>query len=192
MKNNKNIIIGVALIGLLLLSKRSSANTGGGGNSNGGQNDGSGNVSYLGNASLPLGMRNNNPGNIEENAINWVGQIKPSTHNRFAQFELYKFGIRAMMKLLYNYMTIHNRRSVEEIILKWAPLGDNSQASVTNYINSVSQYIGVNPSDYLVIEYNTIANLTIAMAAVENGRADAVTPNQTQQVYEEFFQNEWT
>lgn len=143
-------------------------------------------IDYRNQSGLPRGMRNNNPGNIKfSSSNNWLGQV--GSDGVFVIFSSYKWGIRAMMKLLQKYFS-EGRNTVESIISKWAPSGSEGNTT-SSYIFNVAGYLNVSPADLLGFDYNTAANLVIGMAAFENGIYDAVTPSQTKAVWQEFFGN---
>lgn len=134
-------------------------------------------LSYLGNSWMPRGLRNNNPGNLKISNSQWQGKIPLSqnTDGTFEQFETYVWGIRAMTKLLRNhYMQTLGLRTIADIIPTYAPASDNNNENA--YINHVAQLTGFSPTGWLDRDYNTMQKLVIAMAAHENGVADAISP----------------
>src|SRR5690606_27982804 len=84
---------------------------------------------------------------------------------RFAKFDSIQAGERAQETLLRkNYANM----SVAQIIQKYAPLGDNSEESVRNYIGYVASRTGVDPDAKLGEgHYNQVA---AAMRAFETGK----------------------
>ena len=70
-------------------------------------------VDYRGQSGLPRGMRNNNPGNLKYFNIGWQGEV--GSDGVFSIFESYKWGIRAMMKQLFNYFN-EGRDTIQTII----------------------------------------------------------------------------
>ncbi len=139
-------------------------------------NGGSEELSYLGRDGLPRGMRNNNPGNIRITQTNWQGKVpnQQNTDGAFEQFQTYQWGIRAMTKLLINYMRIRNLRTVRQIISTYAPSSENNTAA---YIQRVSSDTGFNPDWPLSPDYSTMQALVKSLAKVENGR-EAVSNSQ--------------
>lgn len=128
----------------------------------------------LGQSGYPRGMRNNNPGNIRIGVSPWTGKvpIAQNTDGAFEQFVLYKWGVRAMIKLIRNYIAGGNN-TIVKIINKYAPSSENN---TTAYINNVAQKSGVNPNAVLnANDFNLLQLIIIAMAHHENGRADAIT-----------------
>ena len=49
--------------------------------------------------SIPRGIRNNNPGNIKKNGVDWDGLSEEQTDNTFFQFDDPVYGIRALTKI---------------------------------------------------------------------------------------------
>lgn len=179
MKKNEKILLALAgLMGVAILATAGEA---------GGDGGDSADVDYRDQDDLPRGLRNNNPGNIKYNAANnWQGQV--GSDGTFAIFSSYKWGIRAMMKLLMNYYNNNGLRTVRGIVSKWAPAGSGEGNPTNAYINKVANEIGVHPDDQLAYEYNTFAALVISMAAFETGIPTAVSDQQTKQVWREFFE----
>lgn len=185
-KAQKNwLIAGGVLGGILLLSNRASAAPGGGTLAT---------LSYLGQTSLPLGMSRNNPGNIEA-GIGYKGEINPDG-SRFAAFQTWAYGIRAMIVLLRKYITSGSsypnpcvttpQNTVALIITQWAPPkscgGDNPDAVVNQYIANVARWSGLAPNQILQPNQATLRRLVMAMARQEQGR-DCVTAEQFNYAY---------
>ncbi|MBC3468726.1 structural protein [Pseudomonas sp. RW10S2] len=95
--------------------------------------------------SLPRGVRNRNPGNIDFSpANNWVGQIGKEPGGRFCIFDTPENGIRALGKLLQTYYNKHGLRTVTAIIKRWAPEVENDTSA---YVRAVAQRCGLSPSE---------------------------------------------
>src|SRR5215475_347229 len=74
---------------------------------------------------LPRGLRNNNPGNIEDGPFAKALPGYKGSDGRFAVFETPEHGLNAMDQLL----TAYGRRglkTVGEVIGRWAPASDNN------------------------------------------------------------------
>lgn len=88
------------------------------------------------------GVRNNNPGNIDFNKANdWQGQLgieEGVSTPRFARFDSAENGIRALGKLLQNYQAKYGLRTVQAIINRWAPPGENDTGA---YVSAVQQSV---------------------------------------------------
>jgi len=78
-------------------------------------------------------FRNNNPLNIKRNARNkWYGAKKAQTDKVFEEFEDLAFGVRAALIILKKYIDIYKLDTIEGIISKWAPEGENGKAATKN------------------------------------------------------------
>lgn len=131
------------------------------------------NLSYLGDQSLPRGMRNNNPGNLRISNNDWQGKISVSenTDGAFEQFNLYVYGVRAMIRLVRDSYISAGNNTISKVINRYAPSSENN---TTAYINTVSSSMGISPNQTLSTDYNTMQALIQAMAKHENGR-DAIS-----------------
>ena len=135
--------------------------------------------------SLPRSMRNNNPGNIKLNASNaWLGKVPESENTDyncttgeveqvFEQFRSYEYGVRAMIKLLMNYIS-NGYDTVEKIIGRYDP-PSNSPSS--EYVQRVLSDTGFAAGLALNPDKETLRKLVKAMARVEAGQA-AITDGQ--------------
>lgn len=115
------------------------------------------------NSGLPRGIRNNNPGNIEDNGTQWRGYN--GNDGRYVIFEHYEYGIRAMNRILNTYASKYGLRTIRGIISRWAPPSENLTSS---YINAVSQRLSVGPDVELTGEHR--AELIAAIIHHENGQ----------------------
>lgn len=119
--------------------------------------------------SQPRGIRNNNPGNIEDGgfARNLPGYV--GSDGRFARFETPEAGIQAQSRLLDVYANKHGLNTVAGIVGRWAPATDGNNVSA--YAANVAKQMGVDPTAPLnMSDPNVKAKLAMAMAAHENGR----------------------
>lgn len=90
----------------------------------------------------PRGIRNNNPGNIVRSGVAWVGMSPDqSSDSRFIVFTAPEYGIRAMARVLNNYIA-NGYDTVQEIINRWAPPIENDTGS---YVRSVATKLGLDP-----------------------------------------------
>ena len=139
-------------------------------------------LSYLGQDGLPRGIRNNNPGNIRITNTKWQGKIPnvQNTDGAFEQFQSYRWGVRAMTKLLINYMNVRGLRTLTEILNTYAPKSENNTNA---YIQTVSNETGIHPNTRLTPNFQTMQKLVISMARVENG-VPAITPGQFAQAWD--------
>ena len=69
---------------------------------------------------LPRGIRNHNPGNLEKGDP-WQGLADDqSADPRFAVFEAPEWGIRAIARLLITYRDKHGVNTVNGVVNRWA------------------------------------------------------------------------
>jgi len=86
----------------------------------------------------PLGIRNNNPGNIRFNvANNWIGQT--GEESGYAKFSDVAHGVRAAGKLLRNYQDRYGLDTISALIQRWAPQSENPTAE---YIANIARWMG--------------------------------------------------
>lgn len=122
------------------------------------------------------GLRNNNPGNIRW-GDNWQGLYVPSvrTDRDFCQFVDIKYGIRALLIILFNYKNKAGIRGVggpgidtiREIIMRWAPPVENDTDA---YIASVAKAVGVSDTTPIdLYNINIARSLIKAIIKHENG-----------------------
>lgn len=87
----------------------------------------------------PIGVRQNNPGNIRS----WAGV---PTVNGFASFATPQDGIVAMVKNLQAYQNKHGINTLEGVVKRWAPPNENNTSA---YIADMAKQTGRNPSEAL-------------------------------------------
>lgn len=144
--------------------------------------------------SVPRGIRNNNPGNIKVSNNQWLGKIPYSQNTdtncstgnvtrTFEQFTEYRYGIRAMIKLIQNYMEVQNLRTIAQILNRYAPGSENY---TEGYINYVADRLGFEPDIPLLFTRETMRVLTRAIAAYENGQ-EAITDSEFYEVWNEWW-----
>ena len=118
----------------------------------------------FGNPSAPRGIRNNNPLNLEYRQDQ--GAIR--SDGRFGVYGSMEAGVAAASRQLMRYQDVHGLNTINGIINRWAPPGENN---VNAYAGSVSRSMGVNPDAKINLhEPETMAALIGAMNRVENGR----------------------
>jgi len=113
----------------------------------------------------PRGIRNNNPGNLENNGIDWKGLSLVQGDKRFYQFAKPEYGIRALARVLKTYERKYGINTVKGIIDRWAPPHENNTES---YIKHVAQVLGVRPNEPFAVTENLVP-LTEAIILHENG-----------------------
>lgn len=128
--------------------------------------------SFLGQADLPRGIRNNNPGNLKMTTPQqgWLGSIDrgENTDGVFEQFVFYGYGLRAMLKLMRNKMTRNGDNSIRKLIYSWAPPGENS---TENYIAAVENVTGIPQNQVIdVNDKDRLFAIAQAIESQENGK----------------------
>lgn len=118
-------------------------------------------------AKRPLGIRNNNPGNIEWGSP-WQGlKEKTAQSGRFCEFKSPVWGVRAICVLLINYYDKHKLDTVRKVISRWAPTHENDTGA---YASHVAKQMGVHPNKKLNLhEYDTLRGLVCGIIRHENG-----------------------
>lgn len=115
---------------------------------------------------VPRGIRQNNPGNIRHGE-HWQGLAPEQPDPDFARFVSPVWGLRAMCRVLIQYQKRHNRRTVNEIIGRWAPPTENDTMA---YQRSVAVALGVLPDEPIdVSRPDTMRALVKAIIRHENG-----------------------
>ncbi len=104
-------------------------------------------------ASAPLGIRNNNPGNLRPGG-------------NFAQFPDMQTGLQALDNNLQSYGK-QGINTVAGVISKWAPPNEND---TNGYIKEVSQRLGIQPNQPIDLSNPLVRqSLSTAIALRENG-----------------------
>lgn len=112
---------------------------------------------------MTKGLRNNNPGNIRYDGTPWQGLANPPSDGEFCVFISPEYGIRALAKVLENYVTVDGVPStVSAIISRWAPPSENNTGA---YIADVQGHIGGDAVDLST----DLPALVSAIIAHENG-----------------------
>lgn len=132
-------------------------------------------------SSAPRGIRNNNPGNLIYTNTKWNGKLSKQQNKdrRFEMFIAPVYGVRAMIKDLKNDMERKGKLSVAALIEEYAPRSENK---TTSYINAVCKDLNVSSTAKLLPSKNTLRQLVIAIAKVENG-GNYVSPQLFEQAY---------
>lgn len=107
---------------------------------------------------MTRGLRNNNPGNIKYDGTQWEGLATPPTDGTFAIFTDATYGIRALGKILSNYVAIDGLApTVTALISRWAPPNENDTAA---YIQDIKTQLGI------PVDQEPTLNLAIDLPAV--------------------------
>lgn len=110
------------------------------------------------------GLRNNNPGNIRRTGVSWQGMAPTQSDASFIQFISPEYGIRAMARILKNYIA-GGYNTIQEIINRWAPPIENDTGA---YVRAVSSSLGVAPNT--PIDDSNLPALIAAIIQHENGQ----------------------
>ncbi len=124
--------------------------------------------------STPRGIRNHNPGNIRHSADPWQGLAAEQPDADFFTFEAPAFGIRAMARILQTYQEKHDRKTIREIIGRWAPPEENQTDSYAEWVAKRMDTAPDEPID--VSHYPTALGLVQAITRMENGAPPAGKP----------------
>jgi hypothetical protein len=119
--------------------------------------------SFLNMTGYPIGLRNNNPGNVRP-FDPWKGMI--GENGGFAVFENIAWGLRAMGKSIIHEINVNNN-TVSKLIYEWAPPADNNNTEA--YINSVVTSTGFSRNQVLTSDAQTLTKLMRAIMKVELG-----------------------
>ncbi len=117
-------------------------------------------------ASLPRGLRNNNPLNIEAGNFTQGQPGFSGSDGRFAKFNTPEAGVGAANKLLDTYQNKYGLNTPAGIVGRWAPAGDGNNVSA--YAGNVAKQLGIGPNDPVPPEMRP--QLISAMGQHENGR----------------------
>lgn len=104
----------------------------------------------------PIGIRQNNPGNIR------------ATPDSFRSYGSPEAGIAATMQNLIAYNDNHGINTINGVVNRWAPSSDNN--NVGAYVNDMAQTTGMHPDQpYDIRNPQTLINLATAITKHENG-----------------------
>lgn len=117
--------------------------------------------------SQPRGIRNHNPGNIENNGTAWQGLASDQSDPRFYQFTAPVWGIRALARTLRTYRERHGLNTAYDIISRWAPSFEND---VTSYARAVAWALDVDPYEPIEDTRENRLKLVKAIIRHENGQ----------------------
>lgn len=118
--------------------------------------------SFLNMAGYPIGLRNNNPGNIRT-GDNWQGMIGSS--GGFVTFENIAWGIRALGIAVRTEINKGNN-TITKLIYDWAPPIENDTPA---YVNYVVQSTGFGANQGLTANADTLFKIARAIINVEIG-----------------------
>ena len=118
----------------------------------------------------PRGQRNNNPLNIKYSRTTiWVGQVRDIERSDkvFVEFYEMKYGIRAAIKLIRNYIR-NGYNTIDRIISRWCP--DQTQYTYRKFVGDHVKAVFPNVDRWTVIsrdDKDIIRAMVKAMAVME-------------------------
>jgi hypothetical protein len=121
--------------------------------------------SYIGQDNLPMGLRNNNVGNLRPVTGGWEGQV--GTNSGFAVFQDLAWGIRAFAVNFNSSVTRHGTDTLAAYINRYAPPSDNNQTST--YLAYVATATGLDPNAPMPTDEATVKSILRAQINVELG-----------------------
>lgn len=119
---------------------------------------------------LPLGLQNNNPGNMRPTGDHWLGMT--GENQGFLQFQSIVFGYRALIKNCINAIGA-GYDTIEEFVTHYAPPTENDTKA---YIDYVTKSVGLGKDAKLDKGEDTIKRLVYAISYHEQG----VKPDQNE------------
>lgn len=123
----------------------------------------------------PLGIRLNNPGDIKRTNTEWVGMSRYQEDKKFIRFDEPYYGIRAIIKILRAYKSVHGLDTIDTIIYRYAPPEDGNYTKT--YIRDICEMTGYFPSEVLDLnDREILVRLAKAIVIREQGRAPAEFP----------------
>jgi hypothetical protein len=120
--------------------------------------------SFINLVDAPLGLINNNPGNLRDIGIGWDGKI--GSNKGFVVFEDVSWGIRAMIINFHTSITIHGNDTLRKYISRYAPPQEND---TEQYIHIVSQKTGINCNDNIQFDFDKLKLILRAQFDIEIG-----------------------
>ncbi len=120
--------------------------------------------SFLNYFEIPLGLRNNNPGNIRDMGICWEGKI--GCKKGFVVFDDIAWGIRAMIINFHTSITIHGNDTLRKYITRYAPPQEND---TEQYIYIVSKKTGIGSNKKIEYDFDKLKLILLAQFDVEIG-----------------------
>ena len=133
----------------------------------------------MNNENLPLGIRNNNPGNIKYAATSrWQGLSAMPQNRGFCVFDQACYGIRAMAVTLITYQDKRVAAdgsaidTITEVVERWAPRVPEGTENPhqAQYIHFVLKRSGLIKGQHIDLhEFGTMQKIITAMIEFENG-----------------------
>lgn len=115
---------------------------------------------------IPRGIRNNNPGNIKKNDVEWEGLAEEQNDPVFFQFKSTKWGIRALCKILLTYRRQYGLKNIWSIINRYAPDCENNTEAYKNFVSRETNIGQLQELRETITDYLPVVKAIIKM---ENG-----------------------
>lgn len=112
----------------------------------------------------PLGVRNNNPGNVRDGPTKWQGQT--GANAGFCVFDTPENGIRCLAKVLLTYQAKHGLTTLRQMIGRWAPESENDTEA---YLDHVCHFCCAAPDNPYTLTPSRLTSLVAAIIKHENG-----------------------
>ena len=131
-------------------------------------------------AEMTLGLRNNNPGNIEYGPFAARFGGVPGEGGRFARFPTMEDGAYAMCELLIAYSVKPDGNggkinTVKEVVERWCPPtgpGGENRTATDRYIKFVCGELGCTPNtEFDITSHDFLYWMTVVMGEEECGKA---------------------
>lgn len=124
---------------------------------------------------LPLGLRNNNPGNLRplSGSQKWLGQVGVSTGatGSFCIFSNVFWGLRAMATDLLNDYRLKGLTTLTKLLSEYAPNNENRTAEYAAY---VSRKTGIPVNATINMNLTNLTAIMRAMIQMEVGEKSAL------------------
>ena len=120
--------------------------------------------SFINHVGGPIGLRNNNPGNLIDSGTTWEG--KTGANGGFVVFDDVAWGIRAFATNFYTSITRYGTDTLRKYITRYAPPNEND---TEGYIGMVSQKTGITPDEKIPTDVDSLRNILKAQFDVEIG-----------------------
>mgnify|MGYP000745777313 CR=1 FL=1 len=114
--------------------------------------------------SSPLGLRNNNPFNLEFRNIGWIGEV--GTDGRFSVFDTAENGIRAGMINIHTKMNRDGANTVRKLLTLLSPAFENPLEAIIQFTASKLNVAPDQPIQFGI----RIIQLSQAIIQFENGQ----------------------
>lgn len=129
--------------------------------------------SFLNINDLPIGLQNNNIGNLRGSDA-WEGKIGMSATGGYVQFEDISWGIRAFLVNLYTQISKYGLDTPKKYLDKYAPSFEND---TTNYIHKFTSDLGIGQNDKIPTDTESLRKIVRSQMEMELGHkySDLIT-----------------